>query len=140
MKAEIQQKYASKLFISVTDQYPTEINEKLLYLKSIIYERAELNSKVDEIEESLKWGQLSYVSKNRSGTPIRLGTEKKMPGFYGLYVNCSTTVINDIKHIYGDIFRYDGNRGLLFKVHDQFPENQIRNVIDLILCYHVNKV
>lgn len=139
MKTEIQKKYASKLFKSVVDQYPAEFKEKLLYLKSLIYEQAELSPNVDVIEESIKWRQLSYVSKNRSGTPIRLGIEKKTPGYYGLYVNCSTTVINDVKHIFGDGFQYDGNRGLLFNEKDNLPENNIRRIIDIILCYHINK-
>lgn len=140
MKTEIQKKYASKLFNSIVDHYTVELSDKFLCLKSLIYEQADLNPKVGEIEESLKWGQLSYVSKNRSGTPIRLGTEKKMPDFYGLYVNCSTSVISDTKHIYGDIFQYDGNRGLMFKVDDQLPEKEIRHIIDIILCYHINKI
>lgn len=140
MKTEIQKKYASKLFNSIVDHYPVELNDKLLYLKSLIYGQADLNPKVGEIEESLKWGQLSYVSKNRSGTPIRLGIEKKMPGYFGLYVNCSTTVINDVKHIYGDKFQYDGNRGLMLKVDEQLPELEIRHIIDIILCYHINKI
>lgn len=140
MKTEFQKKYASKLFKSVVDQYPAELKDKFLYLKSLIYEQATLNPKTGEIEESLKWGQLSYVSKNRSGTPIRLGIEKKMPGYFGLYVNCSTTVINDAKHIYGDKFQYDGNRGLMFKSDDQLPEKEIRHIIDIILCYHINKI
>ena len=136
---ENQKKFASKLFKSVTDDYPSVLGDKLLYLKSLIYEQAELNPKVGEIEESLKWGQLSYASKNRSGTPVRLGIEKKSPGFFGLYVNCSTTVIDDIKHIYGDRFQYDGNRGLLFNEQEILPEDEIRHAIDMTLCYHINK-
>ena len=140
MNTEIQKKYASKLFNSIVDHYTVELKDKFLYLKSLIYEQAALNPKIGEIEESLKWGQLSYVSKNRSGTPIRLGIERKMPGYFGLYVNCSTTVINDAKHIYGDKFQYDGNRGLMFKSDDQLPEKEIRHIIDIILCHHINKM
>jgi len=63
-----------------------------------------------------------------------------MPGYFGLYVNFSTTVINGAKHIYGDKFQYDGNRGLMFKSDDQLPEKEIRHIIDIILCYHINKM
>ena len=139
MKTEIQSKYASKLFTKAVSDYPADVADKLLLLKSYIYEQAQLNPKIGKIEESFKWGNLSYVSENRSGTPIRIASEKKPFGFIGLYVNCSTTVISDIKLIYGDRFLYDGNRALLFAKDDQLPEEEIRHVIDLILGYHLNK-
>lgn len=139
MKTEIQSKFASKLFNDAVKGYSFDVVDKLIQLKSIIYEQASSNDKIGKIEESLKWGQLSYVSQNRSGTPIRLGIEKKIPDCLGLYVNCSTTVISDIKHIYGDTLRYGGNRALLFSSQDDLPENEIRHVVDMILSYHINK-
>lgn len=139
MRTENQNKFATDLFKKAVQGYPTDVIETLLHLKGIIFEQAGLNKKIGDIEESLKWGQLSYVSKNRSGTPIRLGIEKKAPNSLGLYVHCSTTVIGDVKHIYGNKFRYDGNRALLFDYTKTIPEKEIRHVIDMILSYHTNK-
>ena len=115
------------------------MHEKLNWIKTLIFEEAEKNPLVGEIEESLKWGQPSFVAKNKSGTPIRLGSEKKTPGKYGLYVNCSTSLIEQVRHIYGDKFTYDGNRALLFDDQDDIPEEALRHVINMALTYHLNK-
>ncbi len=123
--------------IDTYNHYPNVIGEKLLRIRAIIYEEAERNSAVGQIEESLKWGQPSYVGNNRSGTPIRLGMEKKSLDTFGLYVNCSTNLIETIRHIYGDSFKYDGNRGILFKVGDEIPDDALRHMISLALTYHL---
>lgn len=120
------------------NNFPGDIGKSLLHIRAMIYEEAHANPSVDQLEESLKWGQPSYVSKNKAGTPIRLGVEKKSPGTFGLYVNCSTSLIETVKHIYGDKLTYDGNRGILFHENDTLPEETLRHVINLAMTYHMN--
>ncbi|MDG1996209.1 MAG: DUF1801 domain-containing protein [Emcibacteraceae bacterium] len=134
---EIRQKSINNLIVEVYGNKPNVILENLLYLRTLIYEQAETISEVGKIQEELKWGQPSYSSKNKAGTPIRLGTEKKRPEFYGLYVNCSTSLIEDIKHIYGNLFKYDGNRAVLFYENDILPIKELRQVINMALTYYL---
>ncbi|MBL4602389.1 MAG: DUF1801 domain-containing protein [Emcibacteraceae bacterium] len=123
--------------IAVFDRFPVEMREKLLKLREIIIEEAIANTKVGEIEESLKWGQPSYVPLNGSGSPIRLGVEKKSPGKFGLYVSCNTNLIETFKHIYPDQFNYSGNRAVLFSAGSHLPENELRHIINIALTYHL---
>ncbi len=122
----------------IYDKYPKVIHEKLLQIRELIYEEADNNPEVNEIEESLKWGQPSFASKNKSGTPIRLGVESKSPDTYGLYVHCGTNLIESVRHIYGDQFTYDKNRGILFNQNDELPEETLRHVICMALTYHIS--
>jgi hypothetical protein len=108
-------------------------------LRSLIYNQADLIPEIGEIQETLKWGQPSYNGSKGKGTPIRLGIEKKTIRFYGLYVNCCTKLIEDVKHIYGDTFLYSGNRSILFDDMDKLPEAKLAHVIDMALTYHSNK-
>ena len=130
-------KFKNDDLIIAFDRFPVEMREKLLRLREIIIEEAIANPKVDEIEESLKWGQPSYVPINGSGSPIRLGIEKKSPGKFGLYVNCSTNLIETFKHIYPDHFNYSGNRSVLFTTKSHFSENELRHIINIALTYHL---
>lgn len=120
------------------DKFPNVIGKKLLAIRALIYAIGEDNSKIGVIEESLKWGQPSYAAENKSGTPIRLGVEKKSPGTFGLYVNCSTSLIETVKHIYSSELEYDGNRGILFNQDDDLPHDILRHVIELALTYHLD--
>lgn len=133
-----QKNFKNKNIAELFSDYSGDVAKGLLHLRTMIYEEAQANPNIDALEESLKWGQPSYVSKNRAGTPIRLGVEKKSPGTFGLYVNCSTNLIETVKHIYGDKFTYDGNRGILFHQKDALPEDALRHIINLALAYHLN--
>lgn len=125
---------------SIIDSYynkPDVMHDNLCLLRALIYAVAADLKQVGVIKESLKWGQPSFVPDNKSGTPIRLGIEKKSPGTYGLYVNCSTTLIETVRHIYGDQLKYDGNRGILFSQEDDLQYDIVRHVIEMALTYHV---
>ncbi|MDG1707640.1 MAG: DUF1801 domain-containing protein [Emcibacteraceae bacterium] len=137
MVTAIQQKLKNNLLTEAYGNISYVVYEKLLCIRTLIYEQAETLSNVGNIREELKWGQPSYSSDNKSGTPIRLGVEKKNPNHYGLFVNCSTTLIEDIKHIYGDVFKYDGNRAVLFTEKDDLPIKELRHIIDMALTYHL---
>lgn len=131
-----QKNFKNKDITDIFEGFSSNIRRNLLRIRDIIYEEALSNSCVDELEESLKWGQPSYVSKNKAGTPIRLGLEKKSPGTFGLYVNCSTNLIETVRHMYGDKLTYDGNRGVLLVENDPLPEEELRHIINLALTYH----
>jgi hypothetical protein len=119
-------------------EFPIHLRNKLLNLRELIFDIAAQNVKIGDIEETLKWGQPSYVPKSKCGSPIRLGIEKKTKNQYGLYVHCSTTLIETYKHIYPDTFNYGGNRSILIKLHDRFDENALRHCINIALTYHLS--
>ena len=61
----------------VYSSYPAVHKEKLLLLRELIFSIAKQNPEIDEIEETLKCGEPSYLTKNKSGSTIRLTWHKK---------------------------------------------------------------
>lgn len=112
--------------------YPDEAAAALLNLRSIIMQVAEENDL--PIEETLKWGQPSYLTK--TGSTLRIDWSAKQPDHYKIFFNCKTRLVETIKEIYGDIFNYETNRVITFKLSDELPIAELRHCILLTLKYH----
>ncbi|MDO6718950.1 DUF1801 domain-containing protein [Psychrosphaera sp. 1_MG-2023] len=95
------------------ETYPDDIAAALLRIRTLIYQVAEQDG-IDKLEETLKWGEPSYISP--IGSTIRFDWKAKHPDEYCLYFNCKTTLIETFKEIYGETFVYQGNRALVFKI------------------------
>lgn len=120
--------------------YPKTIRPKLLFLRELIFDTAAGIQGVGEIEETLKWGEPSYVtSQSKSGSTIRIDWKQSSPDHYYLFFNCKTTLVDDFKEIYGDLFNYGGNRSVIFKKDDKIPVNQLSDCIAMALTYHLKK-
>lgn len=121
-------------------EYPESILNKLLELREIIFDTAKQNPEIGPIEETLKWGQPSYLPlQTHSGTTIRIDKIKHTENEYAIYVPCSTTLINDFKEKFGTNFSYEKNRAIHFTVHDSLPKKEIKMLIKMALTYHLNK-
>ncbi len=115
------------------NRYPENIQDKLLSLRQIIFETASEIGIVD-LEEALKWGEPSYITKK--GSTLRIAWRKSFPNEYGIFFHCKTTLIDTFKEIYGDQFRFEGNRAILFDVNDAIPVDALKHCIALSLTYH----
>lgn len=133
-------KFYSKAVQEVFNSYPKTIKDKLLFLRQLIFEVAEETQGVGELEETLKWGEPSYVTaETRSGSTVRIGWKKSHPLQYAMYFNCRTTLVDTFKEIYGDLFRYEGNRSIIFNVEDEIPINELSDCIAMTLKYRLIK-
>ena len=121
------------------ESFPAPVREKLILIRGLIFEEASRNPNVGAMRESLKWGQPSYVSLLKSGSPIRLGMEKKNQDKFGLYVHCQTNLVETFKHIYPHAFTYGANRSILFKTDELIEEEPLRHCITIALTYHLKK-
>jgi len=117
----------------VFNSYPELISEKLFELRQLIFETA-LALDIDEIEETLKWGEPSYLTK--SGSTVRIAWRKSKPHEYAIFFNCKTSLIETFKEIYFDTFTFEGNRAILFNEADDIPVNALKHCIELSLRYH----
>ena len=116
------------------------VRKKLMQLRSLIFDVAYKTEGVGGLEETLKWGQPSYLTKkSKSGSTIRLGREKKTEGDYAVYFKCQTTLVATFKELYPTKFRYEGNRAILFSVNDKIPLRELSHCISLALTYHLDK-
>lgn len=110
------------------------MRERLLFLRQLILETASELETVGAIEETLKWGEPSYVSK--TGSTIRIDWKASFPGQYAMYFHCKTRLVGTFKELYRDQFQFEGNRAILFNEQEQIPINELKHCIALALTYH----
>ena len=118
----------------VFDNYPDGYQEKLRTLLQLVLTTAEELPEVTTLEETLKWGEPSYLAKK--GSTIRMNWKKKKPNQYALYFKCTSKLVETFRTIYGDTFSYENNRALLFKLEDDLPVEELKHCISLALNYH----
>ncbi len=112
--------------------YPDNIALLLHDIRNLIFEVAEQDG-ITKLEETLKWGEPSYISK--SGSTIRFDYKDKAPQHFCIYFNCKTKLIETFKEVYGDTFVYQGNRALVFELSQTLPNKELAHCISLALRY-----
>ena len=122
---------------AVLDAYPAPLRAQLMRLRTLIQETAAATEGVGPLEETLKWGEVSYLTtESGSGTTVRIGRDKRS-GRPTIFVNCQTDLVSRYRALYPDAFDYDADRGVL--VGDEPDEAALKHVIALALTYHVGK-
>ena len=111
-----------------------------MQLRELIFKTAKQTPSAGAIEETLKWGQPSYLtSETKSGSTIRSDAIKSDPGSYALYFHCLTNLVDSFKKSYCRKFRYEGNRVFLFSVNDSVANRELGKCIADALTYHLRK-
>jgi len=122
---------------SVINAYPSEVKVKLLFLRTLIFETAYEIQNISSIEEALKWGEPSYLTKQ--GSTIRIDWKEKTPNSYAMYFHCKTKLVDTFKELYRDTLKFEGNRAIVFNMKDKIPVNELKHCIELSLTYHQRK-
>jgi len=112
--------------------YPGYVSVLLNRVRDLIFNVAQQDG-ISDITETLKWGEPSYVSK--IGCTIRIDWKAKHPEQYCIYFNCKTSLIETFKEVYGDIFIYEGNRAIVFKINQVVPYKELAHCISMSLRY-----
>lgn len=116
------------------DSYPKSIRPKLLWLRDLILQVAEDIDSIQEVEETLKWNEPSYLTKK--GSTIRIDWKEKSPEFYAVYFKCTSKLVPTFKELYGDLFTYENHRAILFQLDELIPEMELKHCLSLALTYH----
>lgn len=125
---------------AVFKAYPAKARTKLMFLRKLIIETAATTDGVGEIEETLKWGEPSYLtSKTKSGSTIRIDWKESQQNQYAMYFKCTANLVEAFREKYPKTFNFGGNRSILFDFDDKIPVNELKNCIALALTYHRNK-
>ncbi|HEY8102598.1 MAG TPA: DUF1801 domain-containing protein [Burkholderiaceae bacterium] len=119
--------------------YPPKMRKKLLVLRKLILDTAAITDGVGEIEETLKWGEPSYVTKNKSGSTVRIDWKKSDPDHYAIYFHCQTNLVETFKSMFPNDFKFEGNRALVFSLEDKIPFDSLAMCIAASLTYHLKK-
>ena len=121
-------------------RYPKPIRDRLLTLRSMIFDVAKKTPGVGNLKEGLRWGQPSYLTlETGSGSTIRIdqiGSEGKK---YAMYFICTSGLVEEFKELYRGEMKFEGNRSIVFDVADKLPEAALRHCISLALTYHKRK-
>jgi hypothetical protein len=139
----IENKFAPEINEMVSDvisNYPDEVKKRLLELRELIYATAEKEERVNQIQETLKWGEPSYITVNpKTGTTIRIDWKESDPERYSLYLNCKTSLIEMIRMMYPNTFEFEGTRGIHMRLAEDLPRTELIEVIRMAFTYHLNK-
>ena len=124
---------------AVFDAYPRPVKAKLLALRRLIRDTAKATKGVGALEETLKWGQPSYLTpETKSGSTIRIDQVKPEPGQYAVYFHCQTNLVETFRELYPEL-RYEGNRCIMLDAQEKVPEAALRHCVALALTYHLGK-
>lgn len=132
--------FATNDVANVYAAWPENLRAKILNLRDLIFEVAADTNGVGQLQETLKWNVPAYLTaKPKSGTTIRL-EGKSETGTYGVFVPCSTSLIEQCKELYPKVFRFEKNRGLIFGLEDRVPTIELRHFVAMALTYHLKSV
>lgn len=118
----------------VFDQYPGEVKNQLLKLRELVLTTASGIDGLEKLEETLKWGEPSFLTKH--GSTLRMDWKKKKPGEFALYFNCNSRLVETFKILFKDELRFEGTRAIVFHLDEEIPEKEIKHCITLALTYH----
>ncbi len=114
--------------------YPEDIRPRLMQLRELILDVAAGNPDIGDLEETLKWGEPSYLADE--GSTVRIGWKRSRPECYAVYFNCNTKLVDTFKETYSDLFTFEGNRAIVFHREDEVPTSALEHCILLSLRYH----
>jgi len=119
--------------------HPKRVREKLLALRRLIFDTAKATDGVGPLEETLKWGQVSYLtSETKSGSTIRIDWVKSESEQYAIYFHCQTNLVETFRELYPEL-SYGGNRCILLDATEELPKDALRHCVGLALTYHLGK-
>ena len=122
---------------AVFEGYPAAARERLLRLRKVIIATAAATPGVGALEETLKWGQVSYLTpQSGSGTTVRIDVDAAS-GQPAIYVNCQTNLVDGYREVYPEAFEYQGTRAVV--IGEAADEAALRHVIAQALTYHRRK-
>jgi len=124
---------------AVFSSYPKPVKAKLLALRRLIFDTAAATKGVGKVEETLKWGQPSYLTpETKSGSTIRIDRIKSSASQYAVYFHCQTDLVETFRELYPKQFTC-GNRSIILDADEKIAEPALRHCVALALTYHLNK-
>ncbi len=119
---------------NVFKNYPKEVQQQLLHLRELVLTTAVEISGLEKLEETLKWGEPSYLTKY--GSTVRMDWKEKKPEQYAIYFKCTSKLVSTFKTLYKNRFEFEGNRAIVFKINGKIPETELKQCITMALNYH----
>ncbi|MEI7871111.1 MAG: DUF1801 domain-containing protein [Alphaproteobacteria bacterium] len=124
---------------AVFKDYPPDLRKRLMALRELVFDTAAATPGVGRLDETLKWGQPSYLTaESGSGTTVRIDCLKNRDG-YAIYFHCQSGLVDQFRTIYPDTFAYEGKRAIVLTAKDRVPTRALGHCIALALTHHLLK-
>jgi hypothetical protein len=115
----------------------TDLRPALMRLRQLVLDTAAHTANVGELIETLKWGEPAYLpAKARTGTTIRINALRGSRDRYALFVPCQTSLVETWRRRYSEIFTFEGNRAILFRIGHDTHHEPLAHCIAMALTYH----
>ena len=121
-------------FETKMNTYPDHIQPKMAFLRQLVVETAAESKLVPTIEETLKWGEPSFVTKY--GSTLRMDWKEKAPDQYAIYFKCTSKLVPTFREVFEGVFHFEGNREMVFLLTDKIPVPELKACITAALTYH----
>ncbi len=121
------------------EAYPPMVRRRMLALRELLFQTAAATPNVGEIEETLKWGEPAYLTKNKTGSTVRMDWKAKDPDSYSMYFHCQTNLVETFRAMFPHDFTFSGNRALVFRLDEEVPQDALATCIAAALTYHSAK-
>jgi hypothetical protein len=118
----------------VFNNYPDLVKLQMLHLRELVLSAATEVEGLEQLEETLKWGEPSYLTKY--GSTVRIDWKAKTPEQYAIYFKCTSLLVPTFKALYKNKFNFEGNRAIVFKLNEKIPEAELKHCISMALTYH----
>lgn len=118
----------------VIADYPPQATAVFAATRKLVVSVAKETVGLDKTEETLKWGEPSYLADG--GSTIRMKWSEKNPEQFSLYFNCNSILVETFKELYQDEFTYDGNRAMSFPISEKIPEDALKHCMSMAMQYH----
>ncbi|WP_230981501.1 DUF1801 domain-containing protein [Echinicola salinicaeni] len=119
---------------AVFAEYPDFVRHKMQDLRELVIKTAKEIEGIDELEETLRWGEPSYICKK--GSTLRMDWKAKSPDQYAMYFKCTSRLVETFKLVFEDKFQFEGKRAIVFQLDQKIPEKELQACIRAALSYH----
>nr|WP_298924009.1 DUF1801 domain-containing protein [uncultured Allomuricauda sp.] len=119
---------------AVFNCYPDTVQKQMERLRALVLEVATEVEEIKSLEETLKWGEPSYLAKK--GSTLRMDWKSKAPNQYALYFKCTSQLVPSFRTVFKDLFTFEKNRAIVFQLDDKLPEAELKQCIKAALTYH----
>jgi hypothetical protein len=116
------------------------VRKRLLAIRKLIFDTAANIDGVGALEETLKWGQPSYLtSETRSGSTVRIDGIKGDNAHVAVYFICHTNLVERFRELYRDRLSFEGNRAIVLDVKEPLPAEELGHCVAMALTYQLDK-
>ncbi|WP_341676751.1 hypothetical protein [Niveibacterium sp. SC-1] len=121
---------------AILTNYPAAAQRLLLELRALIFETAAGLPEVGALQESVRWGEVSFLTPSGAGSLLRIGWRPREPRMVALFLHCQTSLLARFRARFGETLRYEGERAVLLAVDEALPHAALAWCIAQALTYH----